>query len=306
MLLINGEISKKPVTKINKRVTFVLTEQYSRNEVVGDSLGNTRQRKKLANNVTFDPFCTVYDKELNQQVELRYAERAQPKSTPTGVITIYEPRKVTFTNGVLSVEPGQSDLYHFLVNNDLFEKEDGSNAGRAKYRMLDAGKKADRTVAQKKLRRMAEDLIIGPAGSRLRETEQRRLLLALEYHGNVDSMTANQVAEVLLELAEKEPERVFNTAKSKKTDVLAVIQECAAEKEIFWDDTTRHWRWKHNKNGDAKSIAVVPNGKDKMDWFVEFLTKDDNTNVFEELVKISNTIRELKEIEAYEKASAKA
>jgi hypothetical protein len=292
MLLINGKVSEKPLPKLKKRATFVLGDQYFRNEIVGDRNGNSRRVRRAPMSVAFDPFY-VFTDESGNIVELRYCNRLPQKQDNK---TIYSPYKIDIENGAIQVGPDSPDLHYFLINHPDFEKEDGSNAGSSKFKLLDEKVKSERKVEKERLVFEAKSLIIGP--SALKEQEQRRLLLSFDdFNGDVDSMDFATVRDVLLSYADNEPEKMCNNATSSKTDIRIVVQENVNLGKIFYDGNTRHWRWKKDKKGNAASICVVPAGKDKQEWFVDFLIGD-TTNVLEELKKVAELAREEKEIAA--------
>jgi hypothetical protein len=299
MLYLNGKPHTIKLDTLKKSVTFVLSDVYGRRETVGNSYGETYNRNKSANIATFDAFYNYSDPTTNQNVELRYAERVQPKTTPTGAVNYYAPRKIVFKRGILVVKPGQSDLLFFLMNSPHFEKEDGSNSSTAKFRILDSGKHAQKIVEFKSIKLKAEELIIGESKAALSETALRRLLGSYEgFSGDAETMAISEVKAALLSFAEMDPEKLYKAAHSKKTGVKVVINENLSNEKISWDDASRSWKWAKNKKGEAKVIVVVPQGRDKTDWFVEWLTEEDNSNVLEELNTFSELIREEKDMAA--------
>jgi hypothetical protein len=292
MLLINGKVSEKPLPKLKKRATFTLGDQYFRNEVVGDRNGNSRRVRRAPASVSFDPFY-VYTDESGNIVELRYCNRLPQVD---GQRTIYSPYKIDIENGMVQVGPESPDLYYFLVNHPDFEKADGSNAGRSKFKLLDEKVKSERKVEKERLVFEAKSLIIGPTA--LKEHEQRRLLMSFDdFNGDVDSLDFATVRDVLLSYADNEPEKMCSNARSSKTEIKIVVQENINLGKIFYDEGTRHWRWKKDKKGNAASICVVPAGKDKQEWFIDWLIAD-TSNVLEELKKVAELAREEKEIAA--------
>lgn len=286
MILINGKKIEEKINEVKKPIVFELVDTYFRRETIEDSNGNRVSRRRAAETVLFNPFCTIMDEKTNQTVELRYAETVNTRESIGGVINHYTPNKIVFTNGRLIVYPGQNDLYYFLMNCPWLEKDDKSNAGNAKFRINNQTKFAEKALEKRKTKRIAEDLILGSKGDALDIAELRMILSSYdEFAGDISNMADTQVRNELLTIMERDPEAFYDNALSVRTMSKATVQEAVALKRIEYDANTNKWKWTSPAKAGNSEIVAVPAGQDKLTWFADWLFDKDRTNVLDEIKK---------------------
>jgi len=265
MLLVNGK-RKEDLPKLAKSVEFRLLNGTYEDPRVMDAQGNKRVRKNLIYRIP-----TVYVKfvkELNQNVEYRYAVQEIPIKTGKEEGTKrYTPDKIVFTSTTLVVTPAQPDLYEFLKNSPWVEKEGNS---RALFKEMNPINDSQSRLDKEALKIKAKRLILEEDA--LPEITLRRILESTGDNGEYDMSV---VRDKLLNVAEKDPKTFLNSVGSKDTELKALITELSNKKYIGFNPDRKQWQWGEATKDKGNTIVACPAGKNETDWLIDTLFREE-------------------------------
>ncbi len=274
MILINGE-KLTDLPKLPKRKVYELDAKYSRdNANPGES-----PRRSTARWVGLPTTYTMFDAKKNDNVEVRYALSDSPFiDQKTGSVQRkYLPYKIGFIGGIKVCEVSDPDLDFFLSNHPNLDKP---GAKLVRFKLLSKEVEATESKQKMMVEYEAMSYIIGERSKTIEK--QRTVLAVLSPSTVVADLTDDQIVESLSLYAKKDPRAFIKYFDSKETDYKLLIGD--AQRKGYIELAENKWIWGANTGSSlGKEIVSVPNGRTAIDFFLEYLMRQDNTGVLNEI-----------------------
>lgn len=264
--------------KITKSVVFELTGQYRAPKGrVKDHLG--KNREQVAKQVTIPSTFTIFEQDRGDVVQYQYANSVQGKEVGGKMTNVYSPHKLFFHAGKMVVKPEQPDLYTFLMLNPSLV----GNGGKPKFKKIDLSQEATTELAREQAIYEAKKIIL--------DKEQgwaydKLVRIAVNLGANVNDMDENMVKNFLMSSAKKDPVKFREVCYSPFGDMKYLITQNKNQAFITFNDNTREWLWAEKMGtNNGMLIANTPPGMDPISWFMDFVSREKNATLLEELKK---------------------
>ncbi|OHC00344.1 MAG: hypothetical protein A2Z57_04435 [Planctomycetes bacterium RIFCSPHIGHO2_12_39_6] len=264
------------LTKINKSVTFELTEQYRAPKGrVKDHL--KKNRDQVAKQLTIPTVFSKYDSVKKDVVQYQYANSVQQKEVGGKMMNVYSPHKLFFINGKLIVGPQQPDLYTYLLLNPSLE----GNGNRPKFRKIDLSERALSELAKEQALFEAKKIIL--------DKEQgwaydKLVRIAVNFGANTEGMDEAMVKNFLMTKASENTTSFRDMCVNPFVDMKYLIGQNKNKAFIAFNEGNREWTWSTAMGtNNGMLIANTPSGMDPVGWFMEYLSRAKNNTLLEQL-----------------------
>ncbi len=283
MLLKNGQrVSKDEILVMKKAATFQLSTAYSRYD-------QKNKKKSVTKRFTTPTSYVVFDKKENQSVEYRYAEKEIPSFDSKGNQTnTYQPRKISFENGLILVPITKPELFTWFMNNP----ELGT-----KFILKDTSVAATKSIGDETLLFQAKAKIFGKDAM---PKQALKDVLISTGHKNVEELSFDEIKFELNKMAQANPSHFITLCESKDMNMKVLIHTALKNKLLGFIDEKNHWTWGDNTSSKGNLIVAVPKGMDNpVPFFIEWLTQTDNSGVLTQLqVSVEKAVKPKKETAA--------
>lgn len=278
------------IPALPKRAIFKLMGSYTRTEYDKKS---RKDRKINAQSFSFPTTYIMFDKERQENVEVRYAISETPSVSMDGKqFKRYTPHKIFFqANGMKIVDPNDKDLYWFMMNSPKLDRGDGT--GNPSFFLLSQEKTAEQKREKQLLEHRAMSMLIGEHQKSM--YEQRRLVEALGISNDVDQMNDDMVNTALVDYAKADPASFIKKASSQEIEIKLILSTAEKAHYIKYSVDNRKWMWGDAVPGSVgRDIVSVPVSRDPKEYFIEWLLRTDNSGVMNEIQILSKRYDETK------------
>jgi len=294
MLALNDELYKIPdefKDKINKRkgthLTFKLCKHYEWTD-------KHTKKKRLPNSISLEVFYQFKPKGANEHGMFRWAQNRVARSISGQEAFEYTPALITFGNkGVISVDKKNLDMIYFLWNHpDNEGNADRNTKKRAKFYLENKDKEAKVSAEGNKLFAKVIQLIWSESDGL--DIDELRTIAKSMGIPSTEDMPDDGIRNLLNDLATENPKEFLARTSGANLVVKSAIQDAIDKDVIYYDKESRNWCFVSRDGGPGDVICTVRPQESRMDRLTTFLTKEDRSNVLEQ---IESSIKEKKRSE---------
>lgn len=156
------------------------------------------------------------------------------------------------------------ELYEYLFLSNYWDRQDRDENKDLLLRLERPEEQAKEEREQRA--KMIEAVVLA------QKMKKSDLMAFMDAMGQDSAQSEDIMRDKAESMAVTDPEKFLKLANSNETKIKSVVRRAANMKQIRFDASVSAWKW----TGNEEIILSVPRGKDRHDFFVQFLTQHEN------------------------------